>query len=213
MSRLLPNKFKYFYKELKDKEFTLLDIGAGSHSAQKTIKWFPKCKYSGIDLSKDYRNDEKDFELMEAFYEMDLTQLKFDKIPDNHYDVIMMTHIIEHLHNGDKVIEGLLPKLKQGGHIYIEYPGFKSTQLPSMKDCLNYFDDKTHVRIYSVKELMNLLMKNNMQVIKGGTRRSWIHIILLPVNWLYQRIKLGYTPGGIFWDLLGFAEFVYARKK
>src|SRR5690349_14930869 len=115
---------------------------------------------------------------MKQFYEMDLTQLKFDAIPDNFFDVIMMSHIIEHLHNGDKVIEGVLQKLKKGGLIYIEYPGQKSTTLPSMKRTLNFYDDPTHVRIYSVPEVKGILENNGMQVLRSGTRRYWPYILL-----------------------------------
>ncbi|NBV95614.1 MAG: methyltransferase domain-containing protein, partial [Actinobacteria bacterium] len=72
--------------------------------------------------------------------------------PDNYFDGIWMVHVIEHLHNGDAVIQHLLPKLKSGGFLYIEYPGQKSTTLPSMHGTLNFKDDPTHVRVYSVNE-------------------------------------------------------------
>ena len=69
-----------------------------------------------------------------------------------------MVHVIEHLHNGDKVLEGLLTKLRSGGVIYIEYPGIRSTRLPSMRGSLNFSDDPTHVRLYSVPEIMFLTL-------------------------------------------------------
>jgi len=125
----------------------------------------------------------------------------------------MMSHIIEHLHNGDKVIAGLLPKLKKGGYIYIEYPAERSTRLPKMKRTLNFYDDPTHVRIYSVPEVKGILDQNGMEVLRGTTRRYWPYIALLPLTLVTETIKYGFIPGGVFWDITGFAEYLFARKK
>ena len=147
MISLLPSKLVGFEKNIGNAAFTLLDVGAGNHSATKIKKHFPQCRYFGIDIVKDYNNSEEDFNLMEGFWEKDLTKLDFDDIPDHFFDAILMTHIIEHLQNGDKVINALLPKLKKGGYIYIEYPSANSVNFPSKKGTLNFYDDPTHVRI------------------------------------------------------------------
>lgn len=205
-------KFYYLQRSFGQKKFTLLDVGAGNHSASRTKSLFPNCEYSGIDLNRDANNDEKDFAAMNAFYEMDVTHLQFDNIPDNHFDFIRMTHIIEHLHNGDEVIKGLLPKLKTHGYLYIEYPGEKSTRLPSMQGTLNFYDDPTHVRIYSVKELATLLTSWNCRVLSSGTRRSWIFLLSTPFRVISNLLKGKRPQGNMFWDLLGFAEFIFAQK-
>lgn len=210
----LPSKFRFLNKHFsKNGAFTLLDIGAGNHSAKNTKKWFPNCTYYGVDRSKDYNNSEEDFKLMEQFYELDLTQLNFSSIPDNHFDAIMMAHVIEHLHNGTDVIKALIPKLKPGGLIYVEYPSLKSTRLPSMKGTLNFYDDDTHVRIYSVFELTNTFLSSGCITLKGGYRRDVQNILMIPVKIIHNKLKYGYVMGSIFWDLLGFAEYVLAKRK
>lgn len=208
-----PHRLIKISKYFKNENLSILDIGAGSHSASITKAWFPNCVYHGIDISKNYYNDEKDFLLMDKFYEMDLTKLDFNVIPDNFFDVILMSHIIEHLHNGDKVIESMLQKLKAGGIIYIEYPAFKSTKLPSMRETLNFFDDPTHCRIYALIEIYNLLMRNNLNILEGGIRRQWINIIIFPLKSIIQLLTKGYIRAGVMWDLAGFAEYAVARKK
>ena len=56
---------------------------------------------------------------------MDLEELDFNNIPGNFFDVIIMKHVIEHLRNGDQVIEKLLSRLRKRGIIYnIEFPSF-----------------------------------------------------------------------------------------
>ena len=182
-------KFDYLQRSFGQKKFSLLDVGAGNHSASKTKKLFPHCEYYGIDLNRHFNNDESDFTAMKAFYEMDLTRLQFEIIPDDHFDFIRMTHIIEHLFNGDEVIKNLLPKLKKEGFIYIEYPGDKSTNLPSMNGTLNFYDDPTHVRIYSVKELTALLTNHNCSILSSGTRRNWVFLTAMPFRIIGNMLK------------------------
>jgi hypothetical protein len=213
MSLITPHKFRFLPKRFKSNAFNLLDVGAGSHSATKTKKEYPLCNYYGIDITKSYENDEADFKAMSGFYQMDLTQLNFSEIPDNFFDVIVMSHIIEHLHNGDQVIAGLMPKLKQNGYIYIEYPCMASTQLPSMKRTLNFYDDPTHVRIYSTDEVSGVLTQSGVETQKSGRRRYWPYIVLLPLTLVTETLKYGFVPGGVFWDITGFAEYVFAQKK
>ena len=207
------SKFIYLEKAFGNKAFKLLDVGVGNHSASKTVSLFPACEYYGVDLNKDYNNSDEDFRVMKCFYEMDLTKLDFHLIPDQHFDGIWIVHVIEHLHNGDKVIENLIGKLKPGGFMYIEYPGIKSTKLTSMYGTLNFKDDLSHVRVYSVKELTELFEKNDCKVLKGGTRRNLYFILVSPFRILGHWIRGKKLIGNIFWEILGFAEFIYVRKQ
>ena len=206
------SKCIFLKRSFGNNPFRLLDIGAGNHSASKITNVFPKCEYHGVDMEKDYNNNQADFKLMKAFYEMDLTKLNFSSIPDNYFDGIWMVHVIEHLYNGDEVIKNLLPKLKSGGYLYIEYPGEKSTRLPSMHGTLNFKDDPTHVRVYSVKELSQLFTDNNCTIIKGGKRRNGWFILATPFRIISTWARGKKLQGNVFWDLLGFAEYVWVKK-
>ena len=206
------SKISFLKRSFGKKKFRLLDIGAGNHSASKIKNVFPDCEYHGVDLERDYNNSASDFALMSGFYEMDLTRLDMSSIPDNYFDGIWMVHVIEHLYNGDEVILKLLPKLVSGGYLYIEYPGIKSTKLPSMHGSLNFKDDHTHVRVYSVKELTVLLEQNNCKVLKGGTRRNIWFILSMPFRIIGVWMRGKKLQGNIFWDFLGFAEYVWVRK-
>lgn len=210
---LLNYKFSFIKKSFGNKQFKLLDIGAGNHSASKTKFIFPNCRYFGVDLDKNYNNDQKDFEAAEMFYELNLTSLNYTPIPDNSFDFIRMTHVIEHLSNGDEVIINLLPKLKEKGFLYLEYPGQKSTKLPSMYGTLNFYDDPTHVRIYSIAELNKIFEQYNCIVLKSGIRRNIWNILAMPVRMIVSLFTIGKLQGNIFWDLLGFAEYMYVQKK
>ena len=207
------SKFLYLKKSFNRRAFSLLDIGAGNHSASKTLSLFPACAYYGVDMSKDYNNNEADFAAMKGFYEMDLTQLDFTSIPDAFFDGIWIVHVIEHLPNGEQVLEGLMTKLKPGGFMYVEYPGSKSTRLPKMHGTLNFYDDPTHVRIYTVADLSALFKKNGFTLLSSGTRRNWYFIFATPFRVVGHWLRGKKLIGNIFWDLLGFAEFLYVRKR
>ncbi len=206
-------KFKHMNLAYRDTAFKLLDVGAGNQSASKTKTVFPNCLYYGLDLDRNTNYNKDDFNLMEEFYELDLTKLDLDLIPDNYFDYINMAHVIEHLHNGEKVLPILLGKLKPAGFFYIEYPGARSLTLPSMYDTLNFHDDPTHVRLYSIKELKEIFIDNNCQVIKSGIRRNWFYIIAIPIRSIFSIIHIGKLRGNIFWDILGFAEFLFVQKQ
>lgn len=205
-------KFSYLRKSFGDKNFRLLDVGSGNHSASRIKSVFPNCRYYGLDMSKDYNNDAADFAQMEDFYELDLTKLDYSIIPDESFDGIWMAHVIEHLVNGDKVVPALMCKLKPGGFFYIEYPGEKSTKLPSMHGSLNFYDDESHVRIYSVAELKEIFEANGGRVLESGIRRNWYYILTTPVRMVISILEKGRLQGNIFWDMLGFAEFLYVKK-
>ena len=206
-----PFRIVQIQKYLPKKDPAILDVGAGSHSATITKQWLPDCHYTGIDIA-NYQNDEADYKAMNEFFEMDLTKLEFDRIPENNYDVIVMSHVIEHLHNGDQVIAGLISKLKRGGIIYIEFPSERSVNFPSKPETLNFYDDPTHCRIYTVKEVSALLVKKQLNILSAGIRRQLINILLMPLKIVVQTLTKGYVRGGVYWDYYGFAEYAVAQK-
>lgn len=206
------HKLAFMRRSFGDSPFRLLDVGAGNHSARKIKSVFPSCEYHGVDLNREYNNDPADFALMHRFYEMDLTKLDMSSIPDDYFDGIWMAHIIEHLYNGDQVILALLPKLKKGGYLYIEYPGARSTRLPSMKGTLNFHDDASHVRVYAVPELSALVEKAGCRVLRAGTRRNRWLMMAMPFKVLGSWLRGKSPEGNTFWDILGFAEFLWIKK-
>ncbi len=209
---LINFKFNFIRRSYGNHPFKLLDVGSGNHSASRIRAIFPNCEYYGLDINKEYNNNEADFRAMEDFFELDLTRLDYGIIPDQFFDGIWMAHVIEHLPNGDEVVRKLISKLKPGGFFYLEYPGQHSTKLPSMPGSLNFYDDPTHVRIYSVTELSLVFEREHCTVLKSGIRRNWFYIFALPARALITIMKKGRLEGNLFWDLLGFAEFLYVRK-
>ena len=211
-TKLKPFRLKTLGKYTDKKDLKILDVGSGSHSSTITKKWLPNCHYTGVDRDVSYDNTEEDVQNMDEFFQLDLTELDYSKIPDDTYDIIIMSHVIEHLYNGDKVLPLLCKKLKKGGLFYIEFPCEASASFPSKKETLNFFDDNTHVRIWSIKEVANIFMSEGFNVKMAGKNRSWINIALMPIKIPLQLIAKGYVRGGVYWDWYGFADYLVAEK-
>ena len=76
----------------------------------------------------------------------------------------------------------------------------------------HFKDDPTHVRVYSVQELAALFAANQCTVLKGGTRRNGWFIAAMPFRIVASWLQGKKLQGNIFWDLLGFAEYMWVRK-
>mgnify|MGYP001217689615 FL=1 len=211
--KLKPFRLRAIQKFSKRTDLKVLDIGSGSHSSSITKKWWPDSHYTGVDRDVNYDNTPEDISAMDEFIQLDLTELDYKKIQNNSFDVIIMSHVIEHLHNGDQVLPLLFKKLKKGGLFYIEFPCEASASFPSKRETLNFFDDDTHVRIYSIKEVADIFMQENFTVKAAGKNRSWVNIALMPIKIPLQLLTKGYVRGGVYWDWYGFADYIVAEKK
>lgn len=209
-----PVKFDLLDEWISKKYIKILDVGCGNHSATKIKKYYPDCVYYGLDMDKNYNNDAEDFKAMEKYYEIDLSNdiNKFKNVPNKFFNCIILSHILEHLNNGENVLLNFLPKLKTGGVVYVEFPSPRSVHFPSMRGTLNFYDDPTHKKIYQIKKIENLLKSEGCSIVKSGTRRSSKKILLLPIYILASLINFRYISGHVFWDILGFSNYIIAQK-
>jgi SAM-dependent methyltransferase len=209
----MPARLRYLRKRFGTRPFSMLDVGCGNHSPSRTRRFLPRCNYFGIDREL-YNNDAADLSAMSKFWQIDLESSDLTEIPDSSFDAIVMSHVIEHLRSGLDVLGTLATrKLKPGGVIYVEFPSVRSLGLPSMTGTLQFCDDPTHLRVYSVREIANVLLSQRLRILSAGRRRLWDRVILLPLAYLYRRLlQRDLEVAGIFWDLLGFADYVFAER-
>ncbi len=185
----------------------ILDVGCGDKAPYSTYKYYPNVEYSGID----YR-EVPGIADMHSFYQYNIDDNNLDEIPNNEYDVIILSHIIEHVHHGAKLLATLAGKLKSGGIIYIETPSERSLHLPSYYGTLNFYDDSTHTRVYSLAEMTEVLKQNGCIILKSRIRHNLKKIIFLPLYAIFMLIRDKKISATLFWDVLGFAHFIVAQK-
>ncbi|HVN47695.1 MAG TPA: methyltransferase domain-containing protein [Bacteroidota bacterium] len=207
----MPFRFKFLRHEYEHQAINVLDVGCGNHSPSLTKRYFPAWNYSGLDR-EEYIIDAGDKKAMTKYYALDLSTDELASIPEHYYDVVIMAHVLEHLRNGLVVIRLLTQKIKPGGKFYIEFPSERSLTLPSVYGTLNFCDDRTHVRVYGIAEIANVLLENNFKILRAGTRRDKIMILLLPLKLLLKFILRKKIRGSDLWDVTGFASYVYAEK-
>lgn len=214
-----PYKYRLINKNIKqDKPLTILDVGCGHASYQICSKYLRIDRFDGID-KHIYNGKDEDYKSISNMYFIDLEEEvdKIESLPDNFYDLIILSHIIEHIQNGEEVIALLANKVKQNGLIYVETPSVKTLKYPSGKGFFNFHDDPTHKKIYFFPDLANLFFSKNFKVIKAGIRRDMVRLIFYtPIYLIYNLfyhlpIKGKWDVRGL-WDFFGIAQFVLAKN-
>lgn len=201
-----------FVSKLKSQSAYVLDVGCGNDSPIRFKKYYPQYFYDGVDKDLNYNLSQDSITLINKFYKIDLENESLNKIPDNYYNFIIISHVIEHIENGEKIISELCKKLKPEGYIYIEYPRDKSKNFPSMKGTLNFYDDETHKRFYNIEKLKRILIDSKFEILKSGVKRDFWRTSFFPIRFLLSLIKNRELVAYPFWDILGFAEYILAYK-
>jgi SAM-dependent methyltransferase len=214
---LIPPKLFWVQKFQKRKSLRILDVGCGNASFKVTRKWLNVGEYHGVDREY-WRGEKGDYEGLDRFFKVDLDHDNLSEIPDDFYDVIIFSHVIEHLWKGHETLRALGRKLREDGVIYVETPSERTLRYPSAEGFLNFYDDPTHTKPYPFPEISKTLSEEGLAILKQGVRRDWKRILLLAppailYNLFYQLpFKRKLLAAGL-WDLLGVAVFVVAQKK
>lgn len=201
------------------KKISILDIGCGPDSYKFTKKWIPKCKYVGLDhinLNDFISNKNTD----DIFIEGDLSKkdylYKLDSLKLN-FDLIIISHVIEHLNNGIELIKDLEKFLKPNGFMYVETPSPRTLKFPKAEGFLNFYDDPTHKRLFYPHEIDDAFHSSGLRVVKSSVRRIFFRaiffgIISISLNlFWYLPFKRKIKSAGL-WDLLGVAWVVVGKK-
>jgi SAM-dependent methyltransferase len=212
-----PTKFKYIRKFFDiNKSLKVLDVGCGYGSETLTRRWLKVNTYHGID-KQIYNGDVESYRNIDKFFLLDLEVDSFEEIPDAYYDLIIVSHVIEHIINAQTVLHNLSAKLSIGGVMYIETPSEYTLRYPSAIGFLSFYDDPTHVKHYSKSEIDIVLVGSYLRLRKSQIRRDYFRIVFLsPVaimlNLIYfLPVKRKICSYGL-WDLLGVARIWIAQK-
>ncbi|MFK7810821.1 MAG: class I SAM-dependent methyltransferase [Saprospiraceae bacterium] len=152
------------YTPLKNPEDVfVLDIGCGIGAI---LKYFRDqgCKAKGIDLGSEYVKYGKET------YNLDLSvaklpDLKLDRKPD----IIIYSHVFEHLLNLDEELKLIKNNLSENGILYLEVPGLKNPvgfNEGYKGDFLRYHQN-AHTYAFTKNTLTNLLNQNGFRLIYG----------------------------------------------
>lgn len=195
----------------------ILDIGCGIRGARSAKKVAENIWYEGVDqisLNDDLIRDNQ----FDKYWCIDLNKSGLDAIQNEFFDVVICSHVIEHLNDGPRVVEDLSSKVKLGGWIYLEWPSDNSKYFPIRGLGLNFYDDPTHVRTYSYADIARQLEDIGFEIIRAGFRRHALRMLFAPLLMIKNCIKLSFQQGKPvfklyeFWDWTSFSYAIVAKK-
>jgi hypothetical protein len=181
------------------------------------MKWLRTKRYVGVDR-EFWAGEESDYAGIEELILQDLeVSPVLKEVQESSIDYIILSHVIEHLTNGEQVLSGLYEKLKSGGLIYVETPDIATLNFPSAIGFMNFYDDHTHKRVYEINALALLMMGLGFRIIRFGRRRDLKRVLLLSVPMILYNLLFSipfrrrFDSRGL-WDLFGVASYVLATK-
>jgi SAM-dependent methyltransferase len=131
----------------------VLDVGCGAGKTIRVIKTFrPDVTILGTDISDVRAILPHDVEFTQGSAE-DLGTM----YPAESFDAVICQHLIEHLIFPMPLTEGILKVLKPGGMLFIETPNWTRMFAPFAH--FFFFNDYTHVHIYTPFSLRRLLLE------------------------------------------------------
>ena len=211
-----PMKFRFVRGKLPAGA-RILDIGCGNGSPSLTKRWFPGCHYAGGDIQR-YNMNAADDAALDAFFPLGADGSGYEAIPDAGFDFVILNHVIEHMAEPAPILAKLCGKLRPGGFIWIAFPSVRSLALPhSVDETLNFCDDPTHVYVPDLREIVNVLLANGVQVLHAGrSREGWLTALadLFKLGKRHvKRLFTGRFSGRGMWYVLGFEDHVFGQSR
>lgn len=154
------------------KNSKVLDVGCGKGEYLKEIhKIRPDLKVYGVDIG-----EVDDYLPKYVFFK----KVSGDDLPfeSETFDFVFCMHVLEHVLNPHDFMMEINRVLKNGSHVYIETPYYKTAYIPD--GCMNFWSDPTHIRPYNYTSIKRLLEDNGFEVLKIKVWRNWKSVLLGP---------------------------------
>ncbi len=155
---------KKIIKMFNGKSGTALDIGCGrGHMLKKLKKNNWECYGTEISetLSQSLIRDG-----LKIFNSIDIKSCDF---PSNHFDVVTLFHVFEHLQNPVDTLKEIGRILKPGGLLFIEIPNFSSWQAQIKRGQWQHLDAPRHLFHFTVNGLRLVMKKQKFDLVKEKT--------------------------------------------
>jgi 2-polyprenyl-3-methyl-5-hydroxy-6-metoxy-1,4-benzoquinol methylase len=98
-----------------------------------------------------------------------LGSLEEQRYPDNHFDAITMSHVIEHIHEPLRLLQECHRILKPKGYLVIATPNSRSWGHKLYKACWMPLDPPRHLQLFSPQSLLHLAEESGFTVLKMQT--------------------------------------------
>jgi len=195
---------------------SILDIGCGRGNFLKKCYYYrDDLRLSACDIEDVLENDIRNK------VEFKILDLNTEKLPfaEATFDVIICSHVIEHLSNPFFVFQEIIRVLKPRGVLILETPSLRSLFIPCFfpnyfKDnpTINFFDDPTHIRPYTRTSLLRLAKMAGFSEYKVSKSRNILNILAFPLAIIKFLKKDGALLSGFVGTAFGTINLLIAKK-
>jgi SAM-dependent methyltransferase len=170
-----------FLHAFQDGTKRVLDIGCGTGNYAK------KMSDSGMEVHGITISPEEFSRAKASMHRAVLANVE-DWQPDypiGHFDLLLFSHVLEHLTNPANAVERLLPHLRRGGQVAVTIPNiaFWRYRLKALAGKFEYEDtgpmDRTHLRFFTYYTIQTLLKDAGLTLVKVEAHG---HVPLGPVR-------------------------------
>lgn len=125
-------------------------------------------------------------------------ELKDSGFPDGHFDVITMSHVLEHLTSPQAMIAECRRLLRKGGLLICAVPDISSPQASAGKGVWFHLDVPYHTHHFSEAGLLSLLRRNSF----GPVRVRRFDLEYNPFGWLQTLLNRSGIRRNLLYDFL-----------
>lgn len=141
----------------------LLEVGCGSGKKLKLMQdlgWYVE----GVDFDQAAVDNAKSKGL-----KVHPGTVEEQKYPENYFDAIIMSHVIEHVHDPLSLLQVCSRILKPGGRLIIVTPNGQSLGHSLYRDCHMHLDPPRHLQIFTLTSLIRITKKAGFKIIRAWT--------------------------------------------
>ncbi|OHX66900.1 class I SAM-dependent methyltransferase [Flammeovirga pacifica] len=144
-----------------DHTSSILEVGCGAGGILKVFDERGH-KVKGCDLGEEYLSYGKDNHNLD----LEFGFLNDIKVQDK-FNLIIYSHVMEHVLDLDSEIENIKKKLVSNGYVYIEVPGIKEIHRNYEGNILKYFQN-AHTYHFTLTSIQNLMLKHGFTLVNGN---------------------------------------------
>lgn len=174
----------------------------------------PDLRHFGVDYCQPPK--------IPAGFTFRLADLNKDTIPfpDDQFDLVIASHVIEHLVHPIDFFGECLRVCKPGARLYLGTPSERSLFLPGFPfawdkfHSSSFFDDPTHLgRPFSPQSLWRLACYYGCTPIEANYEVSWACRLFSPIALpLALILRKGWLLEHVLWRAIGWASYIVVQK-